>query len=341
MRNPRDISFKLVLAAVFFVGGYVLLQERGGLAGSSFPAYAESIDHMVAPMVQGRLVAVNVALGQKVKAGDVVAKLDDTAIRLARERAVSELGQLKADLDAQLAINKSQVVDTVIRSSSAVADEQAARAEADALKSELERMQKLLAEHLVDAATEQQVRRNYLAAAARVQVFERRRVSLPELYNGKGASADAQTEARVAPYREAIRAKEAAIAQLDFEMTQYEIRAPVDGTVSLLVHPVGDVVGPGIEVLRVVRGRKGHIVATIPEERARGLQPGLELEVRTSRGLWSEKRKGKVVEVGPAVEQLPLRSWLSPSWPRWGRRAVIDVEGDESWNAGDRLYVQF
>jgi hypothetical protein len=45
--------------------------------------------------------------------------------------------------------------------------------------------------------------------------------------------------------------------------------------------------------------------------------------------------------VGPSVEQLPLRSWLSPSWPRWGRRAVIAVDGDVTWQAGERLYVQF
>ena len=115
----------------------------------------------------------------------------------------------------------------------------------------------------------------------------------------------------------------------------------VDGTVSLLVHPVGDVISSGVEVLRLVRGRPGHLVATVPEERARGLAPGLTLTVRASRGLWSEKIKGTVVEVGPSVEQLPLRSWLSPSWPRWGRRAVIKVEGDSHWQAGERLYVQF
>jgi hypothetical protein len=48
-----------------------------------------------------------------------------------------------------------------------------------------------------------------------------------------------------------------------------------------------------------------------------------------------------VVEVGPSVEELPLRSWLSPQWPRWGRRAVIQVEGEAHFQAGERLYVEF
>jgi HlyD family secretion protein len=342
MRNPRDITTRLLIAGFFLAGGLYLVQERGGFSGASIPAYAESIEHAVSPVVSGRLLTVNVQLGQSVKAGDVLATLDDRAVRLERERVKSELAQLEADLASQLTIQKGQVVDTVLRSSNALADEQAARSEEKSLKAELERVERLRAEKLVDAATETEVRRNYLAAAARVQVFERRRTQLPELYSNKGTTLDVQADARVAPFREAIKAKRAAIAQLDFTIEQYELRAPVDGTISLLVHPIGDVVAASTEVVRVVRGRPGHLVATVPEERTRGLEPGLQLTVRASRGLWSAKWKGTVVEVGPAVEQLPLRSWLSPSWPRWGRRAVIRVEGDSNtWLAGERLYVQF
>ena len=67
----------------------------------------------------------------------------------------------------------------------------------------------------------------------------------------------------------------------------------------------------------------------------------LNLTVRASKGFMSQRLVGHVVEVGPSVEQLPVRSWLSPQWPRWGRRAVIQVEGDVQWQAGERLYVQF
>ncbi len=342
MRNVRDIFAKLAIAALFLVGALLLINDRGGLTSSAIPAYAESIEHAISPVVSARIGAVNVKLGQTVKAGDVLVTLDDRALRLEQSRAQRELAQLEADLDAQTSISKTQVLDGVLRSSSALADEQAARAEALSLKVELERVQKLRAEQLVDAATENQVRRNYEAAAARVAVFERRRSELPDLYAKRAASAvDAQAEARVAPFREAIKAKQAALAELEYQIAQYELRAPVDGTVSLLVHPVGDVVMAGTEILRLVRGRPGHLVATVPEERARGLGPGLQLTVRASRGIMSEKFKGTVVEVGPSVEQLPLRSWLSPSWPRWGRRAVIQVEGGAKWQAGERLYVQF
>lgn len=341
MRSSRDIALKAGLSLLFLGLGVGLLQERGGLGGASIPAYAESIEHAVSPVVTGRIATVNVKLGEQVKAGDILATLDDRGVKLERERARTELAQFEADLASQLAIQKGEVLWNALRSNSALADEQAARAEADSLKSELERMERLRAEKLVDQATETEVRRNYMAASARVQVFERRRSETPELYAKKGTTLDAQAEARAAPFREAIKAKQAAIALLDYQAEQYVIRAPVDGTVSLLVHPVGDVVLAGVEVVRVVRGRQGHLVATVPEERAGSLSPGLVLTVRASRGLWSERIKGTVVEVGPSVEQLPLRSWLSPQWPRWGRRAVIRVEGEPHWQAGERLFVQF
>ncbi len=342
MKNGRDVRLKLLFAALCMGVGFWLLSAQGGLAGASVPAYVESVEHAVAAVVTGRIAAVNVKLGDAVKAGEVVVVLEDKAVRLEHERVESELAQMEADLAAQESIQKGQLVEGVLRSSSALADESAARSEADSLKLELERVERLRAEKLVDATTETTVRREYLAAAARVKVFERRRTQLPELYASNGRiEVQSQSAARLQPFREALKAKRASLAELDWKVAQYEVRAPVDGIVGMLVHPIGDVVAAGAEVIRVVNGRPGHLVATVPEERARGLTPGLTLTVRASKGFMSQRLVGHVVEVGPSVEQLPVRSWLSPQWPRWGRRAVIQVEGDVQWQAGERLYVHF
>jgi multidrug resistance efflux pump len=230
-----------------------------------------------------------------------------------------------------------------MRNSNVLADESAARSDAESLKVELERVEHLRAEKLIDATTVATVRREYQAAAARVKVFDARRAKMPEIYGAQDGRAQvaAQTEARVRPYREALKAKKAALAELDFRLAQHQLRAPVDGTVSLLTHQVGDVVPAGGEVLKLVRGRAGYVMATVPEERARSLRTGLTLTVRASRGLWSTSLRGTVVELGPSVEQLPERSWLAPQYPRWGRRATIQVEGGLKWKAGERLYVHF
>jgi multidrug resistance efflux pump len=338
----REFVPKAIIAACLLAVGALLMHEQGGLSSALIPAYVESVEHTVAPTVTARIQKVHVALGQKVKAGEVLVSFDDRAIKLALERAHAELNQAEAELTAQRSIHKTQVVEGVLRSSSALADESAARSEAESLKSELERVEKLRSEHLVDAAVETAIRRNYLAAAARVRIFERRRSQLPELYASAGGNVvESQADLRVRPYQEAAKTKASAVSELEVLLDQYVVRAPVDGIVSVLTRPLGDVVTAGSEVMRVVRGRPGHLVATVPEERARGLAPGLTLTVRATRGLWSKKMKGTVVEVGPSVEQLPLRSWLSPQWPRWGRRAVIAVESDDVWQAGERLHVQF
>lgn len=342
MNHTREVGSKLVLSAIFLAGWGALVQSRGGLAATAVPAFAESVEHAVASEITGRVIAVNVKLGDEVKAGQVLATLDDRALRLERDRANAELEQLSAELTAQDLISKDEVLWYTMRNSNVLADESAARSDAENLKTELARVERLRAEQLIDAATEATVRREYLAAAARVKVFEARRTKLPEIYGPHGRpQVAAETDARVRPYREAIKAKQAALAELDLRLAQHQLLAPVDGTVSLLTHPLGDVVPAGGEVLKLVRGRAGYVMATVPEERARGLHAGLTLTVRASRGLWSTALRGTVVELGPSVEQLPERSWLAPHYPRWGRRAIIQVESSPGWKAGERLYVHF
>ena len=343
MNHKQEIGSKLVMAAVFLAAWGALVQAQGGLAATAVPAYAESIEHAVAPDITARVATVNVKLGDEVKAGQVLATLDDRALRLERDRANAELEQLSAELSAQDLISKDEVLWYSMRNSNVLADESAARSDAESLKVELERVEHLRAEKLIDATTVATVRREYQAAAARVKVFDARRAKMPEIYGAQDGRAQvaAQTEARVRPYREALKAKKAALAELDFRLAQHQLRAPVDGTVSLLTHQVGDVVPAGGEVLKLVRGRAGYVMATVPEERARSLRTGLTLTVRASRGLWSTSLRGTVVELGPSVEQLPERSWLAPQYPRWGRRATIQVEGGLKWKAGERLYVHF
>lgn len=342
MSHNREIFSKLAVAAVFLAAWAALVQSRGGLAATAVPAFAESVEHAVAPELTGRVASVTVKLGDEVKAGQVLATLDDRALRLERDRANAELAQLKAELAAQDQISKDEVLWYSMRNSNILADEGAARSDAQSLKTELARVERLRAEKLIDATAEATVRREYLAAAARVKVFESRRAKLPEIYGDRGhRQVAAETEARVRPYREALKAKEAGLAELELRLSQHQLRAPVDGTVSLLTHPVGDVVPAGGEVLKIVRGRAGYLMATVPEERARGLHAGLSLTVRASRGLWSTPLRGTVVELGPSVEQLPERSWLAPQYPRWGRRAIIQVDASPVWKAGERLYVHF
>ena len=159
MKNAHDVRLKLLFAALCLGVGFALLNAQGGLAGSSVPAYVESVEHAVAPVVTGRISEVKVKLGQEVKAGQVLVTLEDRAVRLEHERVLSELAQLEADLAAQESIQQGAMVEGVLRSSSALADESAARSEADSLKLELDRVERLRVDKLIDAATETTVRR--------------------------------------------------------------------------------------------------------------------------------------------------------------------------------------
>ena len=69
----------LVLAALL---GFAYLTRGTSHSRGAFTAYAEAQVHMVAPMLAGRVKAVHVQLGQRVKQGDVIALMDDRAVQL-------------------------------------------------------------------------------------------------------------------------------------------------------------------------------------------------------------------------------------------------------------------
>jgi multidrug resistance efflux pump len=152
MKNARDVRLKLLFAALCLGVGFVLLNTQGGLAGSSIPAYVESIDHAVAPVVTGRIAEEKVKLGEVVKAGQVLLTLEDRAVRLEHERVLSELAQsepTRTGIDSEGPARRA-------RSSSALAGECGASRQP---QSRTRRVEKL--REAGRRATETAVRREY------------------------------------------------------------------------------------------------------------------------------------------------------------------------------------
>ena len=91
-------------------GGLFWLLLHGGVRSSvSLRGYAEQIDHPLAPVLAGRVGAVNVRLGQQVKAGELVAAMETRELELARQAAQLELGRARAQLAAQEVLAQASV----------------------------------------------------------------------------------------------------------------------------------------------------------------------------------------------------------------------------------------
>jgi len=316
-----------LLVALAFGGFWVL--SRGMTAGpGSLIGYADQQLHSIGPLQTGRLMSVNGQLGQSVHKGDVLAVLDTRPLLLQQEQLQAELEQAKAQLVAEQDIQNSLLQRGQLQAVRIHATEEREHAELRELELQLKRLEKLNAEHLVRASEIEATRRQQRAVAADLQA---RNVGTPYEQQQMGLRPRANTEQverlqeRLAPYRAALRVKEAALHQLELAISEMTLRAPVDGMIGTILQRPGDVVGAGAPVLTLITMRPGSIVAFVPERRFSNITAGSSVTLRRV-GTFASALHGHVVELAPMLEEVPLRARPAPSVPFWARRVVIQLD---------------
>ena len=302
----------LVVAGV----GYSLRNVFGNRGEFVISGIVEADDIHVGSKVGGRVLKVAAKEGQAVKAGEPLVLLEprelnaalaeaqaslrqtDAKFALMRagyrkeeiEQAEAAVRQAQADLDQQISGPRQQEI------AQAAADWQAAKAQAENARKFLGRMDDLAKRELIakqeydDALTkadeaEQKMtsareRYELLLAGTRKEEVERARQ--------RWAEADAKRRQLRGGYRkeEVVQAKsemEAARARLEQIQTQLDetvIKAPVDALVEALDLQPGDLVGAGKPVATLLRTGSLWVRAYLPEARLGSVQPGLKVKVR-------------------------------------------------------------
>jgi multidrug resistance efflux pump len=155
-----------------------------------------------------------------------------------------------------------------------------------------------------------------------------------------GQEREQVVEVKVDPLRQAVLVQEAVLRELDNQIEELTLRAPVDGVISMLTRHPGDVVGAGLEVVSLVAARPGVVVVIVPEHQARRAVPGASVELHRD-ALGAPALGGRVIEIAPEVEESPIRVRPSPSIPAWGRRIAIKVASGEEILPGEAFRVSF
>jgi multidrug resistance efflux pump len=329
-------------AAVLVAGGLFWFLSHGGVAPSlSLRGYAEVIDHPVAPLQTGRVARVAVRVGQSVKPGDVLVVMETEELELKREAAELALSRAGAQLRAEEVVAGAAVARAellVLRLQSTQIRDRAQLAE---VRQQLERLEKLAQEKLVQARDVEQEKLKEADLAASVSVLDAatkgKQAGLGRAIGGKTA-AD-QLERRLEPLREAARMREQDVKLAKFVLAEATVRATVEGTVSLILHHEGDVVPAATEIVRIATGRPGRVVCWIPERFIDKVQAGQSVRLR-GLNFFGGGFGGRVAEIAPEVEELPIRARPSAQVPAWGRRVEI-----ESWPArplvlGEAVHVR-
>lgn len=299
--------------------------------------------------VEGRVVAVHMAMGQRVKAGEVLVSLDDEVARLQREEEQARLESLLAELE----VLRGEIQ----------AEEAAMRGEEHAVEVEVEQARARhraaqLATELASRearSSEQLFAAGYLAEEGRSRALSEARqreatagaleleISRLEVQRRKKES---ERRALVERLRRSVKAREGAIAvarstlrRLEAEQQLRAVRAPTEGVLAEVAPlQVGAVVHPGEVLATIVPEGEVIVVADFPPQAALGrIRPGQQARLRLDGFPWTqfgalparvsrvagEVRQGLVrveLEVGAeAPPQLPLQHGLP---------GVLEIEVD-------------
>src|SRR6187551_503499 len=101
----------MYVATVIAAGvGFLMLTHGKGLGTSgNAVAYVEAVHYSVAPIALGRIDKLLVRVGQRVKAGEVLAIMDGRDLQAARDKAMLQLAQVEATVIASVRDEEFQV----------------------------------------------------------------------------------------------------------------------------------------------------------------------------------------------------------------------------------------
>ncbi|MCZ0960026.1 HlyD family secretion protein [Paracoccus benzoatiresistens] len=302
-------------------------------------AYVRGKVTIIAPQVTGYVSAVEVTDFQPVKAGDVIARIDDRIPRQKLAQAEAQLAAARAAME--VATQGVASAEAVVRAEEAGA--RSARSALTTAQANWDRSEALRTRGVASQSAAEQSELALQQADAAVTQAE--------------AQLDVQREAvksaRVAlqSHQAEIASAEAAVELARIDLDNTVIRAPADGRLGHVSIRVGQYVTPGAALVSHV-GSDVWVIANFKETSLTGLQPG-EVVRFTADALQHQGFTGRVESFSPATaseysllagtnatgnftkiaQRLPVRISIDPGQPRVedlrpGMSVVVHVDTD-------------
>lgn len=338
MTTQSKQKIAVAMASVVAVGVLVYLLAPGVFGKrtqqNTNDAFVSADFTLVVPRVAGFIKEVLVDDNQQVKAGQLLALIDDRDLRAAAQAADAETLVARAQLQNARA--------TLERQTSVIAQAQAtvvsAKAEMAFAEHELNRYNHLAGVGAGTVQNAQQARTRIDQASARlanataVLSAERKQV---EILTAQRDAADG-----------GLKRAQAALEMASYELSYTRIVAPQDGMVGERAVRVGAYVTPGSKLLAVVPLAQAYVVANFQETQLTEVQPGQGVQVHVD-SLGGEALRGRVESIAPAtgvtfasikpdnatgnftkvVQRIPVKIVLDPGQPLAERlRVGMSVE---------------
>ena len=261
--------------------------ETGRFLESTNDAYVQADYTTIAPKVSGYIAEVAVEDNQSVKAGQLLAKIDDRDYRTALAQANADVASANADIrniDAQLAEQQS----VIAQAEAAIV---AGEAGVKFAKDDADRYQKLTAGRITSVQDEQRAQTIFQQQTAQLQSD---RAALTAAHQRIDVLNTARAKAETQVTR-----LQSVVEQAELNLSYTTISAPIDGTVGARSLRVGQYVQAGTQLMAVVPLHAVYVVANFKETQLTNVLPGqpVEIEVDTFPG---QTVKGHVDSLSPA-----------------------------------------
>jgi membrane fusion protein (multidrug efflux system) len=273
-----------IAAAADFGYGYL---TTGRYLESTDDAYVKADSTIISPKVSGYIAQVLVGDNQPVKAGQLLARIDDRDFRSALDSAHADVDAAEAsvrNLDAQIALQQPVIEQETADVAAAEANLQFAREEQaryDGLmktgSGTIQRAQQTDAALREKSAQLQHEKSGLIAAQRKVDVLTTER-----------AKAVAQLDRARAVEQQAA-----------LNVSYTRISAPVDGTVGARSLRVGQFVQAGTQLMAVVPLDAVYVVANFKETQLTHVRNGQPVEIRID-SFNSARLRGHVDSLSPA-----------------------------------------
>jgi membrane fusion protein, multidrug efflux system len=284
-RAALALAVVLGVAGAADFGHYYL--TTGRYLETTDDAYVKADSTIVAPKVSGYIAEVLVSDNQPVKAGQLLARIDDRDFKAALNQARADVAASEAairNLDAQIELQEPLI------------QQQAAEVDAAEANLKFAQQERARYDELMKSGSGTVQRAQQTDAALRAQTAQ--------LQQGKAGLIAANKKVEVLSTE---RAK--AVAQLDharaveqqaaLNLSYTQITAPVDGTVGARSLRVGQFVQAGTQLMAVVPLDAVYVVANFKETQLTHVRNGQPVELRVD-SFHSTTLKGHVDSLSPA-----------------------------------------
>ena len=286
--------------------------------------YVEATEVRVAPEVGGRVLELRVDEGDRVKVGDLLARIDTTDVQLAIRRAEAERAQAVAQLrHLEAGARPEDIRQAHAQAQSVDADTKAAESELQSATADLQRFEALLQSNSGsrkqrdDAATRRDV------AAARVNAARGRARAADEALARLRAGSRVE---EIAAARARVAVVEAQIASLQKNVADAELHSAVGGVVTSKLVDAGEVVAPRTPLVVVTDLDHAWANVYVDEPLVPRLRLGQKVAIVTDAG---QRLEGTISFISPRAEFTPRNVQTAEERSKLVYRVKVSADNHE------------